>query len=635
MRTKSTTSLQQLTKLGGPEAGTASALGIGRDGDGYTLFFGSAVGLYRSVGHGGGTLAGGVVHAGRAEADWERLPNAPLGVVSLAVSPRYELDRTLFAGTNTGVFVSKDGGDTWLAGKTPLAGTIVNTISFSPGYERDGRLLAGTLEDGMLFSVDRGGTWQNRNFGLLDAAVFSVAFSPNFVQDETAFAGTDTAVYHSYNGALAWKMARFPESAAPAMSLAVSPSFEQDHTVLVGTEADGLYRSTDAGATWERLSLPAECIDALLFVAAPAVLAATDAGVFRSEDMGDTWECIFDQPAIISLAAKDEVVLAGPAGQGAWLTTDLENWHQVATLSALPVVGLALPSGFDEDGVALMYGPSEGVWRTVDGGATWVNVSDELPTLAIRAVAMSPTFTDDKVVAAASDSGVLISEDGGQHWNAVTSEPAALVVFSPNGKRLAASLSSGEIRASDDLGKSWRAVPGALDTGGKVAALALGNADQFHLAVIEGIGRTMSIWQGRPGDFEKVHSQAVGENPVAAFWIPTAPSADRPWYAALGNQVLKFSSRRGRTPEPATVFADSGQGESILMLTGVQGPGEPVLLAATGRHVYKSANGQSWTMAHDFGNDRAVNVAVASTYLTDKTLYALLIGGTFARFLVR
>ncbi|MEP7359684.1 MAG: hypothetical protein ABI847_20700, partial [Anaerolineales bacterium] len=520
-------------------------------------------------------------------------------------------------------------------GKTPIEGSVINTISFSPGFEHDAVLLAGTLEDGMLFSNDRGLTWHSRNFGLLDAAVFSIALSPDFASSGVAFAGTDTAVYHSYNGGRAWKLADFPDSAAPIMSLAVAASFAADRTVFAGTETQGLYRSTDAGASWQALGLPAACINALVFGADGALLAATDGGVFRSADRGESWACVFDQPDVISLAAREGLLLAGPADQGAWLSTDLQTWQPAGSLSARPVVGLALPAGFEEDGLGLMFGPAEGIWRTVDGGRTWEDVNDDLPTLDIRALAVSPNFAADQVAAAASQAGLLISQDGGRQWISATADPAERVVFSPNGKRLAASFSNGEIRTSDDLGKSWRTVPGAWEAGGRVAALAVGNADQFYVAVIEGIGETLSIWQGQPGQFEKVHSQPVGENPVAAFWIPTEALADRPWYAALGNQVLKISSRKGRTAAPAEVFADIERAEAILMLAGVQGQGEQALLAATGRHVYKSADGQSWTLAHDFGDDRAVTVCVSPIYLKDKTLYALLIGGTFARLIVR
>ncbi len=118
--------------------------------------------------------------------------------ISLAVSPRFANDHTLLAGTNTGVFVSRDAGESWQAGQTPLAGSVVNALSFSPGYENDGSLLAGTLEDGALFTNTRGANWLSRNFGLVDAAVFAIGFSRNF-NDFTALP-PDTLCYFTYNG---------------------------------------------------------------------------------------------------------------------------------------------------------------------------------------------------------------------------------------------------------------------------------------------------------------------------------------------------------------------------------------------------------------------------------------------------
>ncbi|MEP7359188.1 MAG: hypothetical protein ABI847_18195, partial [Anaerolineales bacterium] len=89
MRTKTSLSLLQVTRLGGPPAGTAWALGIAPDADGRTLFLGSAVGLYRAA-----------ANPAADAIEWERLPNAPIGILSLAVSPAYSQDKTLVAGTN-------------------------------------------------------------------------------------------------------------------------------------------------------------------------------------------------------------------------------------------------------------------------------------------------------------------------------------------------------------------------------------------------------------------------------------------------------------------------------------------------------------------------------------------------------
>ncbi|MNX74272.1 Xyloglucanase Xgh74A precursor [compost metagenome] len=76
------------------------------------------------------------------------------------------------------------------------------------------------------------------------------------------------------------------------LSTAVDPS--DPRRVLVGTN-DGVYRSLDAGQTWEEvvLPVPAEQAGSITFDPhRPGVvyLALRSIGVFRSEDHGDIWE---------------------------------------------------------------------------------------------------------------------------------------------------------------------------------------------------------------------------------------------------------------------------------------------------------------------------------------------------------
>ena len=270
-----------------------------------TLFIGTKVGLYRSSGFDGGLVRG-----------WDRLAGAPLGIVSLAVSPDFALDRTIIAGTDTGIFISRDAGDTWAAAHIPHSRSMILALCFSPNYLADGIVLAGTLEDGVWLSDTRGESWQARSFGLLDATAFALAISPNFAADETIYAGTDTAVYYSYNGARAWKQLHFPDDAAPVLSLAVSPDFESDHALYAGTEKNGLYRSVDRGQRWEKLDFPAASVNAMVASAKHGLLAATEAGVFLSRDKGDTWARLAGVPDAISLAMKDDVAVAGLVGSG-------------------------------------------------------------------------------------------------------------------------------------------------------------------------------------------------------------------------------------------------------------------------------------------------------------------------------
>jgi photosystem II stability/assembly factor-like uncharacterized protein len=300
---------------GGPPAETVAALAIGQSG-GYTVFAGTRTGLYRTRDVNEGPVA-----------RWERLPAVPLEIMSLGVSPQYPEDHTVLAGTPNGLFVSRDGGDHWQAAHLPMPNSMILALCFSPNYRADGIILAGTLEDGIYYSDTRGESWSYRGFGLLDATVYSLAISPDFGRDETAFAGTETALYYSYNGGRAWKQLDFPD-AAPILSLALSPDFSRDQTIYAGTERQGLYRSSDLGRTWQHLDLPAACVNALVMSRErDGLFAATDSGLYWSGDGGKSWTCLSDMPDTLSVAVKDDIVVVGLVDQGAWLTSDLTNWH--------------------------------------------------------------------------------------------------------------------------------------------------------------------------------------------------------------------------------------------------------------------------------------------------------------------
>lgn len=68
--------------------------------------------------------------------------------------------------------------------------------------------------------------------------------------------------------------------------------------------------------------------------------------------------------------------------------------------------------------------PAGGIWRSLDAGASWEPLSDELPQIGVSAIAIDPVDTDIIYIGTGDDDandtvsvGVLKSTDGGQTWN--------------------------------------------------------------------------------------------------------------------------------------------------------------------------------------------------------------------------
>jgi photosystem II stability/assembly factor-like uncharacterized protein len=220
---------------------------------------------------------------------------APLPTMSVALSPDFSSDRTVFAGVPGGILRSFDSGDNWDVVQLPPPSPVVSALAVSPSYVRDGILLAGTVEDGVFSTSSRGGHWTAWNFGLLDLNTICMAISEDFARDETVFVGVDSGVFRSTNGGRAWREVDFPLELAPVLSLSLSPTYSEDGTLFAGTESHGLYWSQDEGRNWARLGQDViqSAVNAVLlspgFPEQADILVMLSDGLLLSRDGGQIW----------------------------------------------------------------------------------------------------------------------------------------------------------------------------------------------------------------------------------------------------------------------------------------------------------------------------------------------------------
>ena len=238
---------------------------------------------------------------------------------SIAFSPNYAIDGTLFAGLRNWFLFTEDAGETWEQVElTQFAGgedVIPDRLRFSSDFAKDGTLLfcsrfgEGSTRAGAVFrSTDRGRTWTEvlRTPGKY---MQSLTLSPNFAKDGTAFTssargGNNSEVFRTTDGGLTWETVTGElQFSLYGAELAISPDFATDRTVWAGTE-QGLWRSEDAGHSWQRLSTGVFPDNGFvdLIALSPATLperqiivTVKGEGLFRSQDGGNTFEAFLSE----------------------------------------------------------------------------------------------------------------------------------------------------------------------------------------------------------------------------------------------------------------------------------------------------------------------------------------------------
>jgi photosystem II stability/assembly factor-like uncharacterized protein len=221
-----------------------------------------------------------------------------------------------WSATGALVCTSEDGGESWI---TPCSIITVPTVYSDTSFQglelgaadpaNPGMLLAGAhhyrfrpgstvLHTGSIYkSIDYGQSWTWIDVGEPISPVTDLAYNhltPTIVYASTGVMGEGSGLWKSSDAGETWqRIGKAHADLDYVENLAVEP--EAPYRVFAQAEypGEGLYVSDDHGETWQQADAPLAGynIHDLLFTADTSVLyAATDRGLFRSPDGAQTWE---------------------------------------------------------------------------------------------------------------------------------------------------------------------------------------------------------------------------------------------------------------------------------------------------------------------------------------------------------
>lgn len=318
-------------------------------------------------------------------------------ILSLTADPLHA--GILYAGTDTAVYKTVDGGRSWRPFKQGL-------FPAHPGRRVCTKDAYGVGYCGPLWVGTPGKPSWNRNNGW----VLDVAVDPS---DSNAVyaAASGGGVRKSTDGGHTWKTVFTgwrQGKRAMVSRLAITPTRPQSvYAITHGSGgATAIYKSTDAGRTWQLTggssSLPPSCCgdseDALAVdMADPQTLyAAVGNTVFATSDGGASW-----QPTADGLPASDITSLAVDPRSGAVYASAMVDLNRVKRNA--------------------VYTPAGAIYKTTDRGRTW---SEIFSSIGVAKVAIDPARPSTIYAAgwAPQDKThdatmrLLRSTDGGRTW---------------------------------------------------------------------------------------------------------------------------------------------------------------------------------------------------------------------------
>ena len=514
-----------------------------------------------------GLWAGGIGTLARRESSgiWTQYRIEPSLRTVLALE---KAGTTILAAGTGGIARSSDGGTTWHPAQGIEHLTILS-LAISPTYDDDQTILAGTAGDGVLRSTDGGVTWTSARFGMQATEVTGLLWP----QGQMVYATTPAGLYRSTNEGRSWQ-------------LLIDQSFaflDQRGDVMMAIGSNGLVsRSSDAGDHWEPLGSLPEGADpqAGAMLADGSLLVGTvEHGILASSD-GTTWTSRGDNN-VLTFAIHGDTLLAGTtdgvlectgtAAPGHWQSlgsppladycrihtlgdaifvsgvlslpqrwTSTEGW---ITLESCPSPTRMFAEGWDGE---LIAGTPDGVFASTDRGETWHQLSREPggDWLTLRADGVGWMATVD-------GTSMAITRDRGHTWSPLQPPFGVFPIialqapFEAGGSPLLAvtfdvTRQSAILWQSSDDGETWQRGSEAPTSFPEIATLAdplaisLGNAimlrggDNRWIRTQPGRGAVRRLAASESGLIALTHDGLWFKRPDEPAWrkIP-APEANR------------------------------------------------------------------------------------------------------------
>lgn len=393
------------TKIAAPATASGTLRYFDFSNDGSVLYASDGHTLYRSSDLGTSWMAGGAIGARSDET-----------IRSLFLDP-INANRVIASLTQSGVFITHDGGDHWAPFPLPLT-TVVDALAFSYSGPR----IWIATPDGVYQTSDEGATWTLAAPFRLAAALAVHPQDPSIV-----YAQVGSSIYRTTDGGAQWTAGNGTSALWYVNSFVFDP---QVRDRLLMATLNGIWVSNDGGANWSQSNR------GLIATTSSRFTATTNRTYFVVR--GNIY---YLEPGATTAQMLD------PASLDQALATTAQQFLYTLHADRVP------------SGDRLFVSAAGSLVRSTDGGQTWARIADPLWN-NVGAVTLDVAPDNPDLVIAASWKGIVQSIDGGDHWSTTTGVPAnayvPIIVMAPAGIAYAAGGS--DMYKTTNSGMTWTRV---------------------------------------------------------------------------------------------------------------------------------------------------------------------------------
>lgn len=432
-----------------------------------------------------------------------------VGVRALTAAP--SRPSRFVAGTMQGVWLSDDSGRTW-ARISDLQNLEMIGISAVAIDTQDPNVIYAGTSHLPWKTMDGGKTWQSISTGMIDDSdVFSIYVDP--ANPATVLASACSGIYASANRGDQWrKLMGIPNTSRRTHVVRQDPSNEN---ILYAGTTTGLFKSVDRGGSWKTLT-DTQVNSMVLDPRGPAqmYLALEYDGIGKSFDGGQQIVLAnngFVDRAISAVTRAGSKLVAiesqDDGTSGVFVSSDRgDTWSQLRSVRGLAGVHLKTIAGLQSEDRILLAATTRQLYKSIDSGTIWKPIPVRLvippppprleaqpaatrrtthakpvthahtsvpakPAVKIREISPSEIFglysakaaakestAAKELMFAATDLGLLRSEDSGEHWyqTDVPGSPGVMAMyFSPNFNGYMIARAAGGLFESKDYGDHW------------------------------------------------------------------------------------------------------------------------------------------------------------------------------------